>query len=226
MLYIWSSDVKKERSMAITAGTVPAGSTAQWKDNKRYLWLIGLVVPSLAFIAFGMFQLTGWSVWLWIGADHHPRRRPRHRPVRRPRPLQPARRRDRARWRSDKYYRWITYVFLPIQYVGFLGAFIWIAKPEWLGVAELSTFDKIGIAISIGAHRRHRHQHRPRARPQEGEPRALAVQDRAGAELLRPLLHRAQPRPPRPRRDARGPGEQPARRELLPVLAAHGRSAR
>ena len=29
----------------------PAGSTAQWKDRKRYLWLIGLVVPSLAFVA-------------------------------------------------------------------------------------------------------------------------------------------------------------------------------
>ena len=55
------------------------------------------------------------------------------------------------RLESDKYYRWITYVFLPIQYVGFLAAFVWIAKPEWLGVAELSTFDKVGIAISIGA---------------------------------------------------------------------------
>ena len=54
------------------------------------------------------------------------------------------------RLEKDTYYRWITYAFLPIQYVGFVGAFVWIAKPEWLGVAELSTFDKIGIAISIG----------------------------------------------------------------------------
>ena len=54
--------------MAIEAsGTVPQGSTARWKDKKRYLWLIGLVVPSLAFIALGMHQLTGWAVWLWIG---------------------------------------------------------------------------------------------------------------------------------------------------------------
>src|SRR6201747_503189 len=136
--------------MAITAGTVPQGSTAQWKDSKRYLWLIGLVVPSLAFIAFGMFQLTGWSVWLWIapiiilgvvptidlvaGLD---RSNPPDDVI--------------ERLEQDKYYRWITYVFLPIQYIGFLGAFIWIAKPEWLGVAELSTFDKVGIAVSIGA---------------------------------------------------------------------------
>ena len=54
------------------------------------------------------------------------------------------------RLENDKYYRWITYLFLPIQYVGFVGAFVWIAKPEWLGVDELSTFGKLGIAISIG----------------------------------------------------------------------------
>ena len=130
--------------------TLPVGSTEQWKDGKRYLWLIGLVVPSLAFIAFGMFQLTGWSVWLWIapiiilgvvpaidlfaGLD---RSNPPDDVI--------------ERLEQDTYYRWITYVFLPIQYIGFLGAFIWIAKPEWLGVAELSTLDKIGIAISIGA---------------------------------------------------------------------------
>jgi alkane 1-monooxygenase len=136
--------------MAITAGTVPTGSTAEWKDNKRYLWLIGLVVPSLAFIALGMFQLTGWGVCLWLGPivilgivpaidlfAGLDRSNPPDDVI--------------ERLEQDKYYRWITYVFLPIQYVGFLAAFVWIAKPEWLGVAELSTFDKIGIAVSIGA---------------------------------------------------------------------------
>jgi len=130
--------------------TLPAGSTEQWRDNKRHLWLVGLVVPSLAFIAFGMFQLTGWSVWVWIGpiiilgvvpaidlVAGLDRSNPPDDVI--------------ERLEQDKYYRWITYVFLPIQYIGFLGAFIWIAKPEWLGVAELSTLDKIGIAVSIGA---------------------------------------------------------------------------
>ena len=35
--------------------TVPAGSTEQWRDPKRYLWLIGLVVPSLFFLGY-----AGW----------------------------------------------------------------------------------------------------------------------------------------------------------------------
>ena len=41
------------------SGTVTAASTAQWKDRKRYLWLIGLVVPSLAFLGYGAWTLTG-----------------------------------------------------------------------------------------------------------------------------------------------------------------------
>ena len=45
------------------AGTVPDGTTQTWTDRKRYLWLIGLVVPSLAFLAVGMYAATGWGVW-------------------------------------------------------------------------------------------------------------------------------------------------------------------
>ena len=113
--------------------TVPEGSTETWRDHKRYLWMIGLVVPSLAFIAFGMHRLTGWAIWLWIGPiivfvvvpaidliAGLDRSNPPDDVI--------------ERLEKDRYYRWITYAFLPIQYVGFVGAFIWIARPEWLGV--------------------------------------------------------------------------------------------
>ncbi len=134
---------------AIANSTVPEGSSEQWKDKKRHLWLIGLVVPSLAAVAFTLFQLTGWSVWLWIGpivilgvvpaidlVSGLDRSNPPDDAI--------------ERLENDRYYRWITYLYLPIQYAGFLMAFVWIARPEWLGVAELSTLDKLGIAISIG----------------------------------------------------------------------------
>ncbi len=49
--------------------TVSASSTEQWTDKKRYLWLIGLVVPSLAFLAYGGWKLTDSGVWFWIRAD-------------------------------------------------------------------------------------------------------------------------------------------------------------
>ena len=52
---------------------------------------------------------------------------------------------------QDRYYRWITYLFLPIQYVGFVGAFYLIANGDPLGIgATSSTCEKVGLAISIG----------------------------------------------------------------------------
>ncbi|HXH80932.1 fatty acid desaturase [Nocardioides sp.] len=129
------------------SGTVPAGSTDGWKDKKRYLWLIGLVVPSLAFIGVGLHQLTGWGVWFWIGpivvlvivpAIDLVAGLDRSNP---PDDVIEA-------LENDKYYRWITYLFLPIQYVGFVGAFYLLANPEVMG--GLSMLDKIAMAISIG----------------------------------------------------------------------------
>ena len=128
---------------AAANSTVPFGSTAQWRDRKRYLWLIGLVVPSLAFIGFGLWSLTGWGAWFWIGpvvilvvvpAIDLVAGLDRSNP---PDDVIEA-------LEQDRYYRWITYLFLPIQYAGFVGAF-WL-----MGHVDLSTVDKIGLAVSIG----------------------------------------------------------------------------
>lgn len=139
-------------NLATDTGTVPAGSTGQWTDKKRHLWLIGLVVPSLAFIAVGLHALTGWGGWFWIG--------PAVILV-----LVPAvdlfAGLDRSNppddvieaLGNDRYYRWVTYLFLPIQYVGFLGA-MWLiggGNPFGLIHGELSVIDKIGLAVSIGS---------------------------------------------------------------------------
>ena len=74
----------------------PRARPSAGSDGKRYLWLIGLVVPSLAFVAFGMWALTGWGVWFWIGPIVMLGVVPADRPGRRARPHQPARRRDRG----------------------------------------------------------------------------------------------------------------------------------
>src|SRR6476469_3827778 len=105
----------------VVNSTVPSGSTEQWTDSKRYLWLIGLVVPSLAFVGFGMWALTGWGVWFWIGpivilvivpaidlVAGLDRSNPPDYVI--------------EALENDRYYRCITYAFLPIQYAGFVGA--------------------------------------------------------------------------------------------------------
>src|SRR5690606_11474000 len=127
----------------IANSTVPHGSTERWRDPKRYLWLIGLVVPSLAFIAFGMYSWTGSGLWFWIGpvvilivvpAIDLVAGLDRSNP---PDDMIEA-------LENDRYYRWITYLYLPIQYAGFVAA-------AWLFVdGDLGWFAKIGLAISIG----------------------------------------------------------------------------
>ena len=46
---------------------------------------------------------------------------------------------------NDRYYRWITYLFLPIQYAGFAAAF-WL-----IGTGDLGWVQQLGLATSIGA---------------------------------------------------------------------------
>jgi len=132
----------------IANSTVPLGSTDSWTDKKRYLWLIGLVVPSLAFIGFGMWWATGWGIWFWIGpvvilgvvpAIDLVAGLDRSNP---PDDVIEALERDR-------YYRWITYLFLPIQYAGFVGA-MYLIGTGGVGGETLSTFDRLGLAVSIG----------------------------------------------------------------------------
>jgi alkane 1-monooxygenase len=133
--------------MAVSS-TVPTGSTEQWQDRKRYLWLIGLVVPSLAFVGYGMWSLTGWGVWFWIGpivilvvvpAIDLVAGLDRSNP---PDDVIEA-------LEKDRYYRWITYLFLPIQYAGFVGA-MWLIATSPGDSSGLSVVDKVGLAISIG----------------------------------------------------------------------------
>jgi alkane 1-monooxygenase len=134
----------------IANSTVPSGSTEQWRDKKRFLWLIGLVVPSLAFVGYGLWASTGFGGFLWIGPvvilvivpaidllTGLDRSNPPDDVI--------------EALEQDRYYRWITYLFLPIQYVGFVGAFWILVHGDPLGLqGELSTLDKVGLAISIG----------------------------------------------------------------------------
>jgi alkane 1-monooxygenase len=134
----------------IRNSTVPAGSTEQWRDPKRYLWLIGLVVPSLFFIAYGAWLLTGLGGFFYIGpvvvlvvvpaidlVVGLDRSNPPDDVI--------------EALEKDKYYRWITYLFLPIQYAAFVCAMYMLAKGDPLGIGgELALWEKVGLAVSIG----------------------------------------------------------------------------
>ena len=104
-----------------TAADPVAADARPWRDPKRYAWLLGLLIPTLPFLAWGLVHATGLGVfWFYgpmlvfalfplldlaIGMDA---RNPPDSVI---------------KWlEQDRYYRWCTYLYLPIQYAGLIFA--------------------------------------------------------------------------------------------------------
>jgi alkane 1-monooxygenase len=117
-------------------------SSTTWSDPKRLAWLLGLVVPTLPFLAWGLVELTGvGAFWFWgpvvvfgvfplldlaIGLDA---RNPPESIIK--------------QLEQDRYYRWCTYAYIPVQYAGLIAA-CWL----WSS-GKLSTLDSIGLALTV-----------------------------------------------------------------------------
>ncbi|HEY5344702.1 MAG TPA: alkane 1-monooxygenase [Solirubrobacteraceae bacterium] len=128
--------------MASVVNERSAARPHRWRDRKRYMWLLGLIVPTLPFLAWGLVELTGWGVFWFYGPflvfGIFPL-------------LDLAVGMDAAnppdsviKWlEQDRYYRWCTYAYIPIQYAGLLLA-CWL----WSS-GKLSTVDDIGLALTM-----------------------------------------------------------------------------
>ncbi len=117
----------------------PVGSP----DPKRHLWLLGLLPPASALLPSQLVLHTGLDVFWWIGPiivliviplldwsigvdGTNPKDE------------------DYERLSNDRYYRWCTYLMLPVQLIGLV-----IASYMWAG-DELSVLDKLGLAATLG----------------------------------------------------------------------------
>jgi alkane 1-monooxygenase len=231
--------------MAAVAGTVPEGTTEIWKDKKRYLWLWGLMVPGFG-IAFAVAYVATGGWWgftlvapflinffiplldLVFGLDNS---NPPDDVI--------------EALENDKYYRWVVYAYIPLMFfilfagfaiidgvnpvawiVTLVGAAAGARQPRRQPDAahlDMPWWREGAVGLLDRRCRRASASTPPTSWATRRSRRALARQDHPRADLLRPLLHRAQPRPPRPRRDARGPRVLADRaRTSGPVLAAHG----
>ncbi|MBF6327171.1 alkane 1-monooxygenase [Nocardia transvalensis] len=112
-------------------------------DPKRHLWVLGLIAPGCALLPSQLVLHTGFPVFWWIGpiivlivipvldwVVGEDGTNPRDE--------------DYELLSNDRYYRWCTYLFLPIQLIG-----LWIAAYMWAG-DELSVVDKLGLAATLG----------------------------------------------------------------------------
>jgi alkane 1-monooxygenase len=115
---------------------------AAWTDGKRYAWLMGIIVPLSPFLAWFWVTVTGFGgMWflgpvlvfglfplldMAIGLD----------------PTNPP---DSVLkfLEQDRYYRWCTYVFIPIQYAG-------LAFACWMwSNGDLTVVESIGLMLTM-----------------------------------------------------------------------------
>ncbi|CAN3127821.1 Alkane 1-monooxygenase [Mycobacterium sp. smrl_JER01] len=131
----------------------------QWRDKKRYLWLMGLIAPTALFVMVPLIWALnqfGWhtaaQVPLWIGPILLYILLPALDLKFGPDGQNPP---DEVmeRLENDKYYRYCTYAYIPFQYASVIfGAYLFTASNlSWLGFdGGLSWPAKIGLALSVG----------------------------------------------------------------------------
>ncbi|MBI5336268.1 MAG: alkane 1-monooxygenase [Mycolicibacterium rufum] len=117
-----------------------------WRDRKRYVWLLGVVIPILVPTSSAAVALTGSGLFWWSGpmlmffvipaldflvgpdAENPP---------------------DSvlAHLEQDRYYRWATYLYLPAQYLSLiLGCWLWTGG----GGVTMTLPDKVGLMLTVG----------------------------------------------------------------------------
>ncbi|MGE0217765.1 alkane 1-monooxygenase [Mycolicibacterium sp.] len=127
-------------------GARPTGEALSWRDRKRYVWLLGLVIPTLVPMSWVAVLLTGSGAFWWSGpilmfivipvldcvvgsdAENPP---------------------DSALvyLERDRFYRWAIYLYLPAQYVTLvLACWLWSGG----GGVALSDVDKVGLMLTVG----------------------------------------------------------------------------
>jgi alkane 1-monooxygenase len=130
-----------------------------WRDTKRYLWLMGLIVPTAVLVMLPVvwaLNQFGWhgvaQVPFWIGPILVyvvlPLLDRRFGPDGENPPDEVM-----ERLENDEYYRYCTYSFIPFQYLTVvLGAYLFTAADlSWLGFdGSLGWPAKIGLALSVG----------------------------------------------------------------------------
>ncbi|OZF58283.1 alkane 1-monooxygenase [Rhodococcus sp. 14-2470-1a] len=113
------------------------------RAGKRALWLLGLLAPASALLPSQLVLWTGMPIFWWSGVmvffvvipvidmlagedGDNPSDS------------------DAEHMQEDRFYRWCTYLFLPVQFVTLLVA-CWM----W-AFGSLAVIDKIGLAVTVG----------------------------------------------------------------------------
>lgn len=125
------------------AGVFVAPSGEIYRDRKRYLWALSVLVPMLALVGPGLFFVTGNALWLWaplafyfvvipvldmvLGEDTN-------------NPLEEV----VAQLEQDRYYRYVTYLLVPVLWA------MWALGVWFVGTQEAPLHGMIATVLVIG----------------------------------------------------------------------------
>ncbi|WP_159229926.1 alkane 1-monooxygenase [Mycolicibacterium vanbaalenii] len=127
-------------------GRQPVVASRGWRDRKRYVWLLGLIIPTLVPMSWLAVTVTGWGVFWWSGPTLMLLVIPALDYLVGPDAENPP---DSAlTWlEHDRFYRWAIYLYLPAQYLSLLLAcWFWSGG----GGVALSGLDKVGLMLTVG----------------------------------------------------------------------------
>ncbi|WP_396445445.1 alkane 1-monooxygenase [Actinomadura sp.] len=123
------------------SGSVSAADT--WRDPKRFLWLLGLLVPALPLAAWGLVGLTGLRLFWWFGLmaifvvfpffDRLFGEDPTNPPES-----------AMERLEKDRFYMWANVLYIPVQYASLIVGCAVLMRES------MSVVDRIGFATTIG----------------------------------------------------------------------------
>jgi alkane 1-monooxygenase len=129
------------------------------RDRKRYLWALSTVAPASALLPAPLVAVTGLELFWWLGPIF----------VLVVIPLLDVTvggdnsnmgEQDYEALSNDRYYRWCTYLFLPIQFLGLVFAgYLW-SSPHLKFVDKLGLTVTLGIVSGIGINTAHELGHR------------------------------------------------------------------
>lgn len=121
--------------------TTPSGKI--YRDRKRYLWALSVLVPMLALVGPGLFFATGDAPWLWaplafyfvvipvldmvLGEDTN---NPPEEVV--------------AQLEQDRYYRYVTYLLVPVLWA------IWALGVWFIGTQDAPMHGLVATVLVIG----------------------------------------------------------------------------
>jgi alkane 1-monooxygenase len=114
-----------------------------WRDTKRFMWPAALFVPVLPYVGYGIASHSGAAVFWYLtpaivfilipvidGIVGDDGGNPPEELV--------------AQLQEDKYYRWMTFLYLPLQYGGIVLGTWQFVQPGQSWVA------RVGIVLSVG----------------------------------------------------------------------------